>query len=30
MVLEDIKETGGIIFVNGDFNNGFKAYFRPE
>lgn len=30
MILEDVKEAGGIIFVNGDFNDGFKAYFRPQ
>lgn len=30
MILNDVGESAGIIFVNGDFNNGFKAYFRPQ
>ena len=29
-ILNDVGESAGIIFVNGDFNNGFKAYFRPQ
>lgn len=30
MILSDVGDSAGIIFVNGDFNNGFKAYFRPQ
>lgn len=29
-ILKSEKEKSGKIFVNGDFNNGFKAYFREE
>ena len=29
-MLENEKENAGTFFVNGDINEGFKPYFRPE
>ena len=29
-ILEKEKENSGIVFLNGDLNNGFKPYFREE
>ena len=29
-ILDKEKDNSGIIFLNGDFNNGFKPYFREE
>ena len=29
-ILEEEKESGGSVFVNGDISSGFRPYFRPE